>query len=230
MRSFKKRVLSFLSEASNPTSLYINMKQIAVKDTAQYAYEYFERAVFLYSRDYLLEFAVNRILDNSSQTDSVFLEFGVWKGESINKIAALAPRISVIGFDSFLGLEEDWTGMPQVLRGTFNLDGIPPKVRENVSLIIGSYEQTLESYLEAKPNLKVGLVHLDSDTYTPTAFVLDKIHSYLKKGTLIIFDEYMGFPNWRNHEFKAWQECVRANNISYDYIAFTGEQVLIEIK
>jgi hypothetical protein len=36
-------------------------------------------------------------------------------------------------------------------------------------------------------------------------------------GTVIHFDEYYNYPNWREHEYKAWQELVQAHGIEYRY-------------
>jgi hypothetical protein len=39
----------------------------------------------------------------------------------------------------------------------------------------------------------------------------------------------MGYINWKNHEFKAWQEYVKENKINYKYIAFGQRQAIIKI-
>ena len=36
------------------------------------------------------------------------LEFGVFRGKSIRTIAKVVPKRKVYGFDSFIGLPEDW--------------------------------------------------------------------------------------------------------------------------
>lgn len=65
------------------------------------------------------------LLDAALQTMSVeglILEFGVWRGGTINHIAGKTKR-TVYGFDSFEGLPEDWfTGVP---KGHFRLDRSP---------------------------------------------------------------------------------------------------------
>jgi hypothetical protein len=44
---------------------------------------------------------------------------------------------------------------------------------------------------------------------------LDRIVS----GTVIAFDEYFANKNWRNDEFKAFQEAVAKYGWRYDYLA-----------
>ncbi len=70
---------------------------------------------------------------------------------------------------------------------------------------------------------------MDADTYKPTSYVLESLSSNIASGAIIIFDEYFGYPNWRQHEFKAWQEFVLAHNVKYRYIAYSDMQCAIEI-
>lgn len=70
---------------------------------------------------------------------------------------------------------------------------------------------------------------MDADTYKPTSYVLSSLAQNLRKGTIVIFDQYYGYPNFRLHEFKAWQEFVHAQQIKYEYIGYTERQVAVEI-
>jgi hypothetical protein len=51
----------------------------------------------------------------------------------------------------------------------------------------------------------------------------------LKPGVLVLFDDYLAYPNWKNGEFLAWQEFCSQNSIKYRYLGFATEQALIEI-
>jgi|TARA_E500000318_G_scaffold73273_1_gene67891 hypothetical protein len=156
------------------------------------------------------------------------LEFGVHRGESINYFAQNKPDITWYGFDSFEGLQEDWKG-GMLAKGHFTLNGKEPKVLPNVSLIKGWFKDTLPLFLSKNKN-KMSFIHIDCDTYESTKDVFDCIDkSLLQKGTIVLFDEYMGYTGWRENEFKAWQEYVNKNKIKYKYIAFGEEQALIKI-
>ena len=74
---------------------------------------------------------------------------------------------------------------------------------------------------------KITFVHIDVDTYAPTKFILGKIKPYLQKGSIILFDEFYGYPNWQLYEYKAFTEEFNPNE--YKYIAFSTRQVAIEI-
>lgn len=159
--------------------------------------------------------------------DGICLEFGVFKGQSINHLAAKRPNQKFFGFDSFEGLREDWKGycLP---RGFFNLGGILPKVEPNVTLIKGWFDSTVPQFLGGSTE-RVVFVHIDSDTYEAAQIVLSQLKGCIKPGTIIMFDEYMGHPNWRRGEFKAWQKFCSMNELKYRYIAFCTMQAIVDV-
>ena len=87
----------------------------------------------------------------------------------------------------------------------FNLQGQLPKVESNVTLIKGWFNETLPSFLKEHPE-PVALVHIDSDIYSSAKYILETIP--LQDGTIVIFDEFFGYPEWRNGEYKAWNEFL----------------------
>lgn len=175
------------------------------------------------------DYAMQRAIQNGVEA-RVFVEFGVAGGASITRFAeALAPLgLGITGFDSFKGLEEDWTGI-QTGRaaGAFTQDGKPPAVPDNVRLIKGRVQNTLSRFLKRMGDNRFGFVHMDMDTYSPTRFVLDRIKPYLAPGCIILFDELYGYPGWRHHEYKALQEVFEAKD--YKFVSFSTESVAIEM-
>jgi hypothetical protein len=156
------------------------------------------------------------------------LEFGVYEGESINYFSDKLKNNIWYGFDSFYGLQEDWRGgwFP---KNHFNLNGEKPIVNKNVVLIKGWFKDTLPIFLKNN-NEKIAFIHIDCDTYESTKDVFDNInYDRFVNNTIILFDEYMGYINWENHEFKAWQEYVKDNKVNYKYIAFGDRQAIIKI-
>ena len=65
------------------------------------------------------------------------------------------------------------------------------------------------------------------DTYESTSFVLEKIKKKLLPGSIILFDEFYGFPNWEKYEYKALIEKLKKDN--FKYIAFATRQACIKI-
>jgi hypothetical protein len=159
--------------------------------------------------------------------DGHIAEFGVFQGVSINFLAKLIYPKKIFGFDSFKGLEEDY--VLDHYKGSFDQNGVIPNVDENVSLVKGSFSESLPKWLNNNEGV-FSLINIDCDTYESTLTVLNEIGpSRIVPGTLVLFDEYFGFHGWENCEFKAWQEYCKKNNINYKYIAVCQMQVLIEV-
>ena len=208
----------------NPYSVPHVLLEKAILDSANYVEEHMKDAlIFWDQRKRLLEFACSRAPEKG-----VIAEFGVWQGHSITWIAESLPNKTVYGFDSFVGLQEDWLGWDFV-KGTFDMKGILPLVPSNVILKPGFFKDTLPSW-KKEINEPMSFINIDSDTYEAAKTILNELGSdYIVSGTLISFDEYFGYRGWRNHEFKAWKEYCQENNVQYKYLAFTQTQVLIEV-
>ena len=122
--------------------------------------------------------------------------------------------------------KENWITDEFHAIGTFALTK-NPKVSKNVKIIKGKVQDTLDNFLKKNKNSKIIFTHMDMDTYTPTKYVLKKIKPLLTKGSIILFDEFYGFPNWKSNEYKAFTEVFDENE--YKYFAFGNRQVAIEI-
>jgi hypothetical protein len=153
-----------------------------------------------------------------------YVEFGVYKGGTLNFIAKRRPTQRIWGFDNFEGLPENWTGNAS----DFNAGGKPPSVRSNVSLVRGWFDRSLPGWL-AEQKGPIAFVHVDCDIYSSTKIIFDAIGSRLAPGAVIVFDEYFGYPGWRHHEFKAFQEFVAAHQIQYQYLCFARVQCAVKI-
>jgi hypothetical protein len=169
----------------------------------------------------------NIALDNINN-EGLCLEFGVYTATSLNYFSNKLKNRIWYGFDSFYGLQENWRG-GWFAKNHFTLNGKKPKVNENIILIKGWFKDTLPIFLENNKE-KISFIHIDCDTYESTKDVLNNIEfDRFINNSIILFDEYMGYINWKNHEFKAWQEYVKNNNVNYKYIAFGNRQAVIKI-
>ena len=164
-------------------------------------------------------FAENyRTLDHAlsqASVDGLVLEFGVAHGFSIRHIGAGTDG-PVHGFDSFEGLPEAWGSNP---KGTYSTGGRLPEVPGNVRLHVGPFDTTLPPFVAAHDG-PVRLVNIDCDLYSATKTVLRGLDARIVAGTVIVFDEYICNSQWREHEFKAFQEFVVERHLSYEYLAF----------
>lgn len=162
--------------------------------------------------------------------EGLYAEFGVWRGHGVNLFAKVLRdhAITIWGFDSFEGLEEDWTGQGRGARkGRYDLGGDMPKVRDNVQLVQGWVQDSVPEWLHAHPGVQVSFAHLDLDTYTPTRFVLDALRPRLVAGSVLLFDELYGYPGWRHHEYRALCESLPEDG--YRFIGFSEQAVAIEM-
>ena len=174
-------------------------------------------------------FAIQRAI-SIGLPDGLFTEFGVADGAGCNFFAKFlqAQDKHIHGFDSFEGLEEDWTGWYNGREtGAFSQGGKLPNVRGNVTLVKGWIQDTLPGYLDETGDEAFSFIHMDMDTYTPTRFALEAVKPRLRAGSAILFDELYWYPGWRHHEYKALQEVLERDD--YRFLSFSNEAVAIEM-
>lgn len=163
-------------------------------------------------------------------TGDIF-EFGVFTGNSLRFISKYMPNNKIYAFDSFEGLPEAWPGSRGVThkKGHFNVNGNLPKIdNSNISYVKGFFEDTLPSFLQNYNNT-VSLIHIDCDIYSSTKTILHYMKPYIKKDTVIIFDELIGYPDFEINEIKAWMEFIDETQLQYKYLYSAKEQVSLKI-
>lgn len=204
-------------------NMLYELQMRARSDSADYVQDFMGEAVILEDHDDLLRHAVAQ-----APEDGLILEFGVAGGTSINVIADATPK-TIYGFDSFEGLPWAWGGALE-LTGAFSKKGAEPKVRSNVELVKGLFSETIPSFAAAHGE-PIALLHVDCDLYRSTVDILDGLGDRLRPGSVILFDEYLNYPGWRHHEYKAWQEFVKSHSVTYEYLAFSARdgQALVKI-
>lgn len=204
--------------------LITDLQLVAKRQTVRYILANMSDAIICDDRWRLLEFAFRR-----APADGLCLEFGVEKGRSLRMLAELAGR-TVHGFDSFLGLPEDWSGTFES-KGKFSQRGKLPKLPGNAKLHVGLFEDTLPKFVADVPG-QAAFIHIDCDIYSSTKTVFDHLADRISSGCVIVFDEYFNYPNWQQHEYKAFQEFVAQRGIEYEYIGFAAKNghVAVRIK
>ena len=192
----------------------------------QRSVDYIERAmpdaVAFESQRELIEYALQSVT-----VEGHYTEFGVFTGGTIRFIAGRIGNRAIHGFDSFQGLPAAWSGF-NLGDKTFDVKGRLPRVPGNVSLHTGYFDASLPTWLEQNPG-DVAFIHVDCDIYSSTKTILHCLAPRLKSGTVILFDEYFNFPNWQQHEFKAFHEFVAEHGVSYTYLGYARQQVAVRI-
>ena len=216
--------LKIKSQTYSPADLYF-------KDVAKHSYEvfkpHFKNSNVFSDDNSIRSFAINEAIKKFDK-ESLFLEFGVFKGDSINLFAKRLKKINaeIFGFDSFKGLKDEWMTEEFNPPGTFDLKGKKPRVEKNVKLVDGWVEETAKNFL-SNNSKKIAFIHFDLDTYNSTSFVLKLVKNEFQPGTIILFDEFYGFPNWEKYEYKAFKEEIDENK--FKFIAFGSRQACIKI-
>jgi len=157
-----------------------------------------------------------RLALDGAHVQGLVLEFGVYMGKSIRQIAALVDG-AVHGFDSFEGIPEDWC---HEQKGSYSTGGIIPKVPANVHLHAGWFDDTVPAFIpnEAGP---IRFMNIDCDLYSSTMTILDQLCRQIVPGTVIVFDEYIGYPDWKDHEFRAFNEAAEKYGWRHEMLAFS---------
>ena len=136
-----------------------------------------------------------------------YLEFGVHHGESLRwwVDGNTHPESRFAGFDSFEGLPEDWNASYR--KGHFSTGRTPPAIDDpRCSFQVGWFQDTLPRFLNAKTFGARTVVHLDADLHSSTLLVLFALAPILKKGDVLIFDDFTDTL----HVFRAWAEFLAA--------------------
>lgn len=193
--------------------------------SAQFEHEYLGTVADFKGRVQLFRHALREV----EHQGGLFLEFGVYKGDSINRLADLKPEVRWQGFDSFVGLPETWTLGSR--KGAFSLGGELPPVRQNVKLTKGFFGDTLPPFVVAHRGATIAFLHVDCDLHSSTLAVLTQLAPLLQPGSVILFDEFFNYAGWQDGEYKAFMEFVAASDASFEYIGYvrTGGQVAVKL-
>jgi hypothetical protein len=195
---------------------------LATNESARYFMDNMRLSRNLVNADALMRFALEQC-----ETDGLILQFGVYQAASLRLIAKCTSQ-KIYGFDSFEGLPEDWTHFQR--KGRFSMEGqLPALDLDNVRLVKGWFDETLPAFLSTHEG-PVRFVHIDSDIYSSAVTVLKNLRPRLVKGTVILFDEYMNYPGWQLHEYKAFQEHVNATGQRYEYLGFASSSQGVAVK
>ena len=215
----------YVVERALPESVPMLMRRDAVLDAFDYAKANMQDAYSFLDRFEGLSLSIDDARRRFPSRTRV-LEFGVYKAGMINYQAKKFPQLSFVGFDSFEGLQQQWSGMAP--EKTFDLGGRLPKVRSNVALVRGWFAESGPRWKASNPASGIPLlVHVDCDTYAATVDVLDLCSDYVEHGVIFHFDDYFGFPNWRTGGFKALEEISEKRRWRLTYLSYGTKEAAV---
>jgi hypothetical protein len=154
------------------------------------------------------------------------LEFGVYKGRSIKILAKLFNDRNIYGFDC-------WKGLPISFgthwkENTFQSDKIK-KDKKNIKLIDGYFEDSLPNFIK-NFNEEISFIHIDCDIYSSTLTIFKYLQEHIKKGTIISFDEIIGYDEYLYHELLAFYQFIKFKKFNYSVIGSWHGKITIIIK
>ena len=197
---------------------YTGLKDRARRETLDFITDVMPDALAFDTPRELMRHALSRVT-----IDGLYAEFGVNNGGTITYIARQKPKHTIHGFDSFEGLPEDWSGNAMAA-GYFSRKGRLPKVPANVMLHPGWFDVTASKFANENPG-SLAFLHVDCDLYSSTVAVFEALGDRIVPGTVIMFDEYFNYPNWKGHEHKAFTEFQGNSGKRFKYIGYSIQQV-----
>lgn len=165
---------------------------------------------YSFKRDYAKRYKLYQyVLDSQSLANKPieYLEFGVCQGHSFRWWAEANKNSEsrFFGFDTFEGLPEAWG----IAFKKGDMNAIIPDINDNrVEFIKGLFQETFIPFTKVHDlnANRTRVIHLDADLYSSTLYILTSIAPYLKKGDILLFDEF----NVPNHEFFAFQNFTQS--------------------
>lgn len=158
------------------------------------------------------------------------LEFGVGSGKSMRMTQEILPLdVEMHGFDTFTGLPQAWGDEPA---GSYSTGGVVPSIASNVFFHKGLFSDTLTPFVDdLGDEAFVAYANIDCDLYTSTLDILEALHGRIVEGTILVFDEYVCHPTWRQDEFRAWRECCKRFGWKYEYLGFSlsSKQAVVRV-
>lgn len=163
------------------------------------------------------------LFKNTLKVNGDICEFGVFKGNSLNRLILLrdfyAKKKKIFAFDTFeiVNLDKkhiDFKKYKQFLKQSnnfqYSINQLKNKLKSkkmfsNVKLIKGDVIKTLQ-YQKIK---KISFVLLDLDIYEPTSYVLNYIWPKMSKNGIILLDNYKVFKG----ETKAVNEFIKKKKL-----------------
>lgn len=216
----KAAMVARLPMAYSQDHPYTGLKERAHRETLDFISEIMPDSLAFDTPKELMHHALDRVT-----VAGIYAEFGVNEGGTISYIAKHKPGHTIHGFDSFEGLPEDWYGNTMAA-GYFNRRGRLPKVPANVKLHPGWFDKSVPEFAASHAG-DVAFLHIDCDLYSSTAAIFNALGDRIVPGSVLMFDEYFNYPNWKAHEHKAFVEFQAATGRKFKYLGYSIQQIAV---
>ncbi len=158
------------------------------------------------------------------------IECGVYKGASLIRWTTFRELLEsphsrkIIGFDAFGKFPQQENESDSRFANSFEQnggDGIPVdeldvvlKRKEvgNYELIEGNILETVPAYVAEHPELRISLLHIDVDVYSPTVAIMNHLYERVVRNGLVVLDDYGTVEG----ETRAIDEFVKDRDITIE--------------
>lgn len=136
-----------------------------------------------------------------------WVEFGVWEGKTLKEahqaLSTTKFNGPIAGFDSFVGLPSKWAG--RFDKGAFetNYEKVRKDVPSDILLYEGWFQDTIGTFLKDHPTVPAAVINFDADLYVSTSLTFGLLAERIIPGTILCFDELVGYPAYQMHEILA---------------------------
>ena len=184
-------------------------------ESADFVEEHLGEALVFSEGSRFLHFVVQKMREQT--IGGRFLSCTAQSGE--NELDAHFTRVSRSNGQSFRSLVDAWKGNHPVKAPCS--DATP---RPDTYYIDSAFKQSPSKEIPV-----VGLVHIEGGISEVAEIVLEGVEKHLKPGVLLMFGELIGYPNWRNGQYRAWKNIVEVYGLKFRYLGFCNHQALVEI-
>jgi hypothetical protein len=193
--------------------------------------------------NHAMGFGMDAALGPHGVRNGSWSEWGVFKGATLKQMSdRYAARGLIYAFDSFDGLPKTWRppppgqgaafGRKYLNAGSFAMEGRPPALRlPNVAYVVGLFDRTMPAFLN-EVRRPASLVHIDCDLYSASKTVLCGLagRGAIVDGTVLVFDELLGYPEFRDGEIKALWECLRHSGLRAHVLGHSVRRLMSWLK
>lgn len=193
----------------------------AAAERMDFVNSHLEGCIYVRDQYRYIEIMKEHIIDHLNTSSGSILDCGIWKGNSTRRLSMLFPSIQIQAFDSLEGLPDDWVTS---VKGTFKLSEQEIKdldLPENSNFYRGWFSDTLPAWRWDNSYKVISLIRVDCDIYSSTRDIFRAVGDMIGDGTVIVFDELIGYLGWERHEYKALNEFLIDNpSLEFDYKYF----------
>jgi len=175
--------------------------------------------------------------------DGLWLDFCIGNtNATTGHIISNSPDdVIIYGFDWFQGLPEDWIegDNKTYKKGEFRAVNNPEAVIgfaksleerfKKLRAVVGLIQDTLPLFVVEYDDV-CAFVHVDCDLYCTSDVILSTLRDRIVSGTIIAFDEFWGYDNYLDGEYKAFMEFIDVTGHEYEFIAHVANKRQAAIK